>query len=210
MHKYNDLQVCKATLSDLPQIAKIHKESFSKDHTLPYFSLRIIERYYLEFIDRPNVIFLVCKKNNELVGFILGGEGDVLLKAKRNFIKYNRQELILECIKKIYNVPFMKKIFSTFFNIIKAKLNEANPSVDESNLDINFRMLSLAVNKDCTRKGIGSHLVYSFERQLQQSGIFKYGLSARKENISAINFYSMMGFEVHKETDTALYFYKEI
>lgn len=114
MHKYNDLQVYKATLSDLPQIAKIHKESFSKDHTLPYFSLRIIEKYYWEFMDRPNIIIMVCKKNNELVGFVLGGEGDVLLKAKRNFIKYNRQELILECIKKIYNVPFMKKYFRLF------------------------------------------------------------------------------------------------
>ncbi|MGI5866369.1 MAG: GNAT family N-acetyltransferase [Syntrophaceticus schinkii] len=62
----------------------------------------------------------------------------------------------------------------------------------------------------CKGKGIGSLLLNSFERQLRQSGIKKYGLSVRKQNMPAINFYVSSGFKVYKESDTVLYYYKEI
>ena len=65
-----------------------------------------------------------------------------------------------------------------------------------------MRILSIAVKKSCKGKGIGSLLLNSFERQLRQSGIKKYGLSVRKQNMPAINFYVSSGFKVYKESDT--------
>ena len=161
-------------------------------------------------MNRPNVIYLVCKKDHELIGFVLGGEGTELHKAITHFQANNRYEVLFECIKNIFNLPFMKKIFSAYFNSLKARFKKTNYPEYKSKSDSNMRMLSIAVKKNCKGKGIGSFILNSFESQLKQSGIKKYGLSVRKQNMSAIKFYVSKGFKTYKETNTGMYYYKDI
>lgn len=206
-----EIQINKATINDIQQIAKIHKESFSKIHTLTFFSIGVIGKYYNEFLNEPDIIFLVLKKNKETIGFILGGESRALQKAQVNFKRYNFNRIGLECFKNLYNIEFTKKILTSFINLIKNKFKEKCYAENDDIVPYkSIRLLSIAVNDCYQGKGMGSLLLKSFEAQLDQCGISKYGLTVRKQNISAIKFYRKMGFKVYKESKIALYYWKAL
>lgn len=63
------------------------------------------------------------------------------------------------------------------------------------------RILMLAVKDDMKRKGVGTILFREFCLKCAMKGIRYITLEVRKSNLSAINFYKKLGFEITGEID---------
>ena len=84
-----------ATTTDLNAIAKVHKASFP-DHYLGKFSVKLIEKFYSEFLKQKNIIFLIHTNSNDVDGFVMGGESAVIQKAESAFMKNNKLQILVE------------------------------------------------------------------------------------------------------------------
>jgi len=199
-----------ANHKDLKSVAKIHKESYPKDHFLNELSLYLIKNYYESFLKYP-CIFLVSVRSEKICGFVLGGRRDILVRAKNDFIRENKYKIGLYVISNLFSVKFMRKFLPRFVNLLKTglfkrfhKINSPEPQMSS------YTLLSIAVANEMKGKNTGKILLYNFENELAKLGVEKYTLSVKKSNIPAIKFYYKNGFRIKKKNLTAIYLYKKI
>lgn len=122
----------KATIGDIKGIASLHKEQF-RDHFLGHYPIFIIEKFYESFLDTP--LFFAALRENNVVGFVMGGDSAKLQTCKKNFIKKNLLMILLStiCIPSLYidalyrvkqmkNKP-IEKSSNLFFEIYSSFIN---------------------------------------------------------------------------------------
>lgn len=197
-----------ANYDNLDEIAKIHKESYPKDHFLNELSIHLIRDYYKSLL-KYNVIFLVCIEQEKILGFIVGGVIDIFDKAKYDFIKKNKFKLFLFIISKLYSIRFIVKIFPRFIDLLKKIFLKLSAKDTRSgNLPASFDILSIAVSNNLKGKGIADILLASFEERLKMMSIEKYFLTVRKSNYRAIKYYQKRNFYNEEENKEEIRMYK--
>ena len=166
-----------ATHKDLKAIAKIHKESYPKDHFLNELSLYLIKNYYESFLKYP-VIFLVGVRNGKICGFVLGGKQYILNKAKNDFIRENKLRLGLYVISRLFSIKFIRKFLPRFVNLIKNRLFKwLNKTDFPKSKASSYTLLSIAIANKMKGKNVGKILLDNFEDELAKMKVEKYTLS---------------------------------
>lgn len=181
----------------LSGIADVHYGAYSKEHFTSCFDKGLLEGYYKLLIQNSN-ISVVAVEDEVVVGFIVAGYS--VGRGVSQFIKDNRASIIKVFLK---NPRF---ICEKARSIAVSKLARdviSHPIAP-------FRLMSISVRSGVQSRGVGSALLHFFESSLLESNIPDYGLSVRKKNDRAIEFYIRNGFAVQKETRDSLYFYKEL
>lgn len=174
---------------DLWQIAKIHKEQFP-DHYLGKFSVSLLYKFYKNLYV-GNFIFLVAEDNKQIVGFVLGGDLQLILGKLNDFVRRYYSHYIFEILVRP-NV--WKDSFIKFWNrFIKKPTGEYNLDDIEK-----YTILSIATSKAMQGKGLGCGLIKAFEIELLPYGN-RYMISVRETNDNAIRFYEKNGFVVENK-----------
>jgi len=186
--------------NDIKTVAILHKNIFP-DHFLGMLSVNLITRFYESFVS-DRLIFLVSINEDKVSGFVLGGNSSVINECKKKFVKDNFVRLFVYLVlsPKVYPL-----IFSRLKNMLKIN-KKSKGQVSTASI----RLLSIGVNSEYKRGGIGSTLIKHFEEIAKQKGIESYGLSVYKTNEKAISFYKKNGLKIEKETSNSLYFYKTL
>lgn len=191
------MTIRKAELIDLENICSVHTYSFDKNHFSSVLPKSLLLGFYSELLKNNDFNYVALDEEKNISGFIVAGKNTG--SAIDNFIRKSFKPLFFILLKnpgflfqKI--IVYLKKIFTK--NEFKSKAE--------------IRLLSIAVKRDASNRGIGTMLVRYFEEELIKNGIFIYGLSVRKHNQNAINFYLKNNFEVEKEFRSAIYFLKRL
>ena len=87
------VKVRDVALSDLPQVAALHKRQFG-DHFLGKYSLVILQGFYQSLL--AGEVFLVAERHGEIVGYVSGGDGRTLQRCRRRFLLRNLPQIAME------------------------------------------------------------------------------------------------------------------
>ena len=101
-------------------------------------------------------------------------------------------------------ILYPKFLFEKLYNKIYNLFHKNNQNTAR------YRLLSIAIDKNHQKSGIGSFLLSKFEENLRKNNIYNYGLSVRIDNLQAINFYIRNGFKLEKYYLGSLYFVKNL
>lgn len=179
-----------AILSDLPDLVRIHKAAFEQD-CLSRFSDRLVEKYYVSFLDR--VPMLAGVRDGKLAGFVLGGEFSKLARCRRRFMSGSLPRAIGELLVH----PGLWSMAARRFRRIVRGSPKTAPEPDFWQLTV------LAVDPSEQGRGSARLLVEAFEAALDGK-CEDYRLFVRKDNPRAIRFYEKLGFEIDHRRDSAL------
>lgn len=188
-------QIVKATEADLKNIAKVHKEVYSKAHFTSLFSLELLEVFYKYFLNNGSSILLALDNKKNIQGFIVSG---VDIPHKISHFK-SKKKLDIYKTAILHPITAIKKAFST----VNTKLFSQYSSYDESK----YLILSIAVTRQ--RKGIGSLLLNEALLMSKQQKYKKLGLYVRVENIGALNLYLKNNYKIIAYTSNQYYMEKE-
>jgi len=199
-----------ANHKDLKDIAKIHKESYPEDHFLNELSLGLITKYYGSFL-QYRAIFLVCVIGGRICGFLIGGKGYILNKARNDFIKQNKCRLTLYVIARLFSMKFMRRFLPRFVDLVQNRLCKQLDKRDLSRSKVSYHgLFSLAVANEMKGKDLGKVLLDNFEDELRKMRIEKYLVSVRKSNLRALEFCRKSGFCLQKETAADIHMSKTL
>lgn len=187
----------KAKISDLEDICSVHKYAFDQDHFSSILPQPLLMKFYSELLRNNHYNYIAISEDNKILGFIVAGKNTG--SAINNFIKQSLPSLFFILLK---NPKFL---FQKVMLLINKSIYR-----NEFHSQAGLRLLSIAVIKDSVHKGIGTQLIRHFEEELIGNDIFVYGLSVKKHNQNAINFYIKNHFEVEKEEKEAFYFVKKL
>ena len=136
------------------------------------------------------------KENGQVVGFIVSGEN--VSRGISNFKSRNRLYLISVLLRHprfVFEIAF-RKIASIFPISTKTKAQ--------------FRLASMGVLQEMQSIGVGKKMLDYFEGKIAKRGYKLYGLSVRKSNQRAIDFYLNNGFTKEFSKRSVLQMVKEI
>lgn len=179
----------KVNEQDLWQIANIHKEQFP-DHYLGKFSVSLLYKFYKNLYE-GDFIFLVAEDNQKVVGFVLGGDLQLILGKLNDFIKKYASFYMLEII--VRPNTWKDSALKFWSRFIKSHTGEYNLDDIEK-----YTILSIATAKAMQGQGLGGGLVKAFEKELLPFGN-RYMISVRESNNNAIKFYEKNGFVVENK-----------
>ncbi len=191
------MKIRKAGKSDVEKICSIHQYAFDRNHFSSWLPENLLREFYLNLLSDNKYNYIALDDDSEILGFIVAGMNTH--KSIDEFVKKNPGQLFLVLLK---NPKFWIEKIMLMFRKIKPRV------VFRSGAEL--RLLSIAVKKESGHRGIGTELLSYFENELIKDNIFKYGLSVKKHNQNAINFYYKNKFEVEREEKKALYFIKNL
>ena len=165
----SDIKICEVKLIDFNNLASIHSAALPED-VLPAFGLTVLENFYKKAIDLKSNRFVVAKKQDKVIGFIL------LSKESINLF-----EIILSYsfLCGIFRVIFFKpsKILVAFSQII----NKVPLGIDA--LEITY----IAVMPEYQGFGVGGRLLKHIPLIVKYSNI-KY-IETKTSNEKLLNYY---------------------
>lgn len=177
------------TEKDIKDVAYIHKNFLPS--IICFYSLVFIEKFYnFHLQDKSEKkIFKGYKLNNRLVGFVFGMDNVENLFNK--FIRSNVIFFIKETIIALLSHP-------QYLYFIITKIFERNET-DKSNIQLVY----IAVNKNIGIKGVGSTLLFDFEKELRNYDCYYYELEVEQNN-TAFEFYRKNNFFIVKQIKNPL------
>lgn len=175
-----------ATLEDLDSVVALHKKVFINNSTTLLGS-SFLYQYYRLFLNE-NFFFLVAKKQEKTVGFIVG-VNDYKLLSK--CLKKNAHLFLIPILRSVFNInliPFLvKRLFAFIFNdrVNKMPLNLKNHN----------EITSFAVDNDYQNLGIGTSILNKYLSLVSDDTIQGVFLTTNAtDNRATINFYKKSGF----------------
>ncbi|MEJ2194042.1 MAG: GNAT family N-acetyltransferase [Ignavibacteriaceae bacterium] len=191
------MMIRNANKNDIGNIIDIHKNSFSSDHFSAAFNEELLTKYFKKLLssNKYNYVFF-DESNSRLLGYVIAGYNYNL--AVNKFIKENIKKLIWVLLK---NPKFIIEKLNEIFRRVFSLGNQ--PSVK-------CRLYLLAVDNQVKGKGVAKKLINHLEQELIKDGQTVYGLSVRKENKEAINFYNKNGYIIEFEKSRSIYYYKKL
>jgi len=200
------IKINKALIDDT---ARLHKENFTDEHNLHYFSKDLLKEYFHMFLEKEGIYFYGINNNRNLIAVLLGGNSKILNEVRNNFIKNYKKSILKELILNSLKNP--KLIYKTLYERVILRFINYSDIKENINLDGNsLNILSIVVDKNFRGKGIGKLLIKEFEDIAKKQNKSFITLSVRKSNKTAIQFYKKLGFKIYKETKIGLYLYKKI
>lgn len=193
----SDIEILPLTADEnlIGKIASLHKQLFDKEHFTARFDEKLLNKYFHSLLLNSN--YKICAfKEQTLIGYLIAGEK--LDNVLKNFSKEYFTRLIILLFK---NPRFLiEKILDLINRIIyKNKKSKAD-----------MRLFLIASKHDENIKGVGKYLIENLEKYLIEKGITIYGLSVRKHNQKAIDFYRHLGFIEEFRTHKSIYFIKKL
>jgi ribosomal protein S18 acetylase RimI-like enzyme len=188
--------------SDLPAVAAIHQRQF-ETHFLGQYSTKLLECFYRSFLGKS--LFLVHETENDVDGFVMGGESADLNSCEKAFIRENLPRC---CWETIFRPHVWRGAIWRGAATVKSLLRRHEPRQDVSS-DPNIRILSIAVEKSAMGSGAATALVKAFEEIIFNNHIEQYGLSVLQDNHRAIRFYEKMGFVIDRNENKCFYLSKK-
>ncbi len=177
----------------IKKIVRLHKQLFDKDHFTATFSEDLLEHYFRMLLDSSKFKY-VASIENDLAGYLIGGVN--LDKVLSDFTK----KYFLKLLHQLKSNP----------NFIKEKIRDLISKIISLNRksSAEMRLFLIAAKHTEEIKGVGKKLIQQFERELLENKISVYGLSVRKHNSKAIDFYIQLGFIEEFRTKKSIYFIK--
>jgi len=191
------MRIRKVEPEDLVFIASLHKLAYKNDHFTSKFTINMLNNYYLELIKNNSYCYIALDEENKAIGFLIAG--DKINYAINNFIKNNFFLLSTILLK---NPSFWIEKIKSFIKIFQ-------PQSPKSSFE-KISLLSIAVDPNKQRKGIGEALIRHLEDDLKKDNIEYYSLYVRKDNIGAMKFYVKNDFELRKNDKKSMFFIKKI
>jgi ribosomal protein S18 acetylase RimI-like enzyme len=137
------------------------------------------------------------ESNSSPAGILIAGYNTN--KAINEFIKKNIFPVFLTLFR---NPQFIsEKIIGLIKKIITEK-----KEVQTTNLQLYL----IEIDPACRRKGFAKELISHFEKELKKDKIYYYGLSVRKTNEEAIQFYNKNNFKVEHTDRISIHYLREI
>lgn len=90
------------------------------------------------------------------------------------------------------------------------KISYENSNLEKQEKRVIQRLLSIAVSRDAQRQNIAYSMEKFFCGELLKKNIKEVGLSVKKDNNRAINFYKKCGYQIEKEEEKNIYFIKKL
>ncbi len=176
-------------------ISSLHRQLFDKEHFTARFNEKLLNKYFEELLSHSSYN-LFAFNGKEFVGYLIAGEklDNVLKKFSKDYFF----QLIILLIK---NPKFLIEKLIDFFESIFNKNKKSKAEM---------RLFLIASKHNENLKGVGSSLIKNFEKKLIQNGKFIYGLSVRKHNQNAIDFYLRLGFVEEFRTHKSIYLIKNL
>jgi len=196
-----------AHLNDLNNIAELHMQSF-ENHFLPKLGLKLLSKYYEEFLDERNIFLVNIDENtNKINGMILGTPDSAV--GRNRFINKNKMQLLLRIL--LLCLKLDKNTWTRVFNFIKSSmfLNRNKKVNQKLNLKV-LTLLSICVSNQYKGKGVSKILVEEFEQRLIENGYEGYILTVHKSNDRANKFYKKISMSIYKESDTEFGYIKQL
>lgn len=180
-------------LSDIPEIAMLHREIFpnSRSTRLGWRYLRKMYRWFLEQNPR---LCLVAEQEGRIVGYVVGA----LAGYGRRIFRYAIMEVIFGLL---VHPPmwFKKETFSLSRSYLKAfspvRVHGQNQPVKE----ISISLADIGVAPSARGQGIGLRLVRKFEDAAGKLGAAQLTLSVDMDNLAARITYERCGWYVDAE-----------
>lgn len=176
-------------------VARIHAAAYSHEHFSATFGFEKLKEYNLLLIENSD-ISLVALDEGRPVGFVISGTA--VSRGVREFTRRNRPFLV----RTLLSHP--RFLFAKISGKLNGLFSSPAPSAAQ------YRLLSIATDPTAQSKGVGAALLAGLEQRLRERGVKRYGLSVRKGNPRAVEFYRRNGFAEEKEQTGSLYFTKEL
>lgn len=188
----------KLTTADLPQIARVHINSFP-DSALTKLGAGIVERYYRWQLTGPHekVRAVGAFIADECVGFSFSGVFD---GSTSGFIRQNRVFLVKEVLRRpqlFFNQTFLGRLregVRLLTRFAKKKpASTAKPAGERT--PPNYGILSIAVSQNHQKSGIGQLLMRDAETEAYKYGFQEICLTVHPENKKAVRFYEKQNWQ---------------
>jgi len=188
MHKDSFIRL--AILEDIPELANIHKRSYSKEHLTSLLPLSDLEDYYAFFLENGNEIILYEDQN--IMSFVL-------------IVDYSSFDNTANPINNIG--PRIRVIVKSPFRSMKWIIQKIlKRSQQKSNCPV--RILSLVTDVGQKGKGLGIQLVDECEKMLKNKGVENIGCSIRKSNKASNSLFVKRGYEIEYEASNTYHYVK--
>lgn len=180
----SELIVRPAANDDLPEIATIHLQAYSRYHFTSRLPSGVLVTYYRQFLGDGAEMLVASRANGDgsarIIGFAVFGR-DIGSKIAR-FKRENRLAIFQTAIR---NPLFAARL------ALKRLWHKIGGDTPMSSAD--FLLLSIAVSPP--NKGVGGVLLNSFIERARLSGVNRVGLYVKQDNLHAINAYIKLGFK---------------
>lgn len=172
-----------ATATDLPVLARIHKQAYSRKHFTALLPNATLERYYGYFLSNGSEVLLAVKQDDggdeTAVGFAVYGQGipERIARFKREASK----DILMTSLRHPLQA-FLKLTVALWSSL----------STESGYTPADFLLLSIAVSQK--GGGIGGRLLRAMLERAQKNHAPKVGLYVNADNLTAINAYFAAGF----------------
>ena len=189
-------------LSDLDQIAEVHRASF-EDRALSQLGKSAVKRYYRWLLTGFSDIYPVCavSTHGKIAGFCFAG---VYGGSFSGFLKNNRWFLIGTLMLRpwLFFKPIVREqatlAIRTLMRLIgKKNIHKTTQKAEtpKPSKPTSLGILSIAVHPDFQRQGVGELMMAAVEMKAAADGFTQLHLSVHPENTSAVRFYEKSGWQ---------------
>jgi ribosomal protein S18 acetylase RimI-like enzyme len=172
-----------ATAADLPDLARIHKEAYSRNHFTALLPNATLERYYGYFLGDGSEVLLAVQQAGDgaeaALGFAVYGQG--IPERIALFKREASQDILMTSIR---------HPFSAFRKLTAALCSRLTAGAAHNPTD--FLLLSIAVSHK--GGGIGGRLLRAMLAGALKANVKTVGLYVNADNLNAINAYFAAGF----------------
>lgn len=190
------MEIKKISDKHILQLVYIHKRTFSKEHFSSFFDDNLLTDYFSQLLLTNEYSIAAFDSSGEMRGFILAGYASEDGLSK--FIKQNFSKIfLLILLRPHFWVEKLLELLAKFFGI-KKKSSEK------------LRLYLIEIDSNFQSAGIGKEMILFLEKLLIANHIYSYGLSVRKKNHRAVEFYKKNNFEIEFSTLKSIFFIKRI
>lgn len=182
----SNLQLMNIGLERVPDMARLHVESFS-DRALSALGEETVRRYYESQMDGfPEVSVLGAFENDRLLGFCVCG---LTGNAFGKFMARHKKHLVCRMLSRpwLLCLPVVRQ--QARWALCRGRGSSKKPD----NQPV-FRILSIGVSPSAQGRGIGAALMNAAERIAAEQGHVEMGLSVHPENTKALRLYERLGW----------------
>jgi len=175
-----------AQRSDASMIALLHQRTLTNSF-LTKLGVGFLESLYVFLIKKELVI--IHSEENIITGFVSFSSNS---SGMMKWFLFTCPVCIFRLLGILLSSPvFLKRFIETFVAPFKSKTSQSSTG---KVILPDAELLSISVDPDCQKTGIGSQLLNALENQLLQNGIRKYKVIAGVSLGSANKFYLRNGF----------------
>ena len=199
----NEITLRKLETADLPQVARVHLNSFP-DSALSKLGAEVVRLYYLWQLNGPHekVRATGAFAGENCAGFSFSGIFD---GSTSGFINQNKTALIVNFLMRpwlVFNPLFFKRMREgvKLSRRLTKKKKVSRASVKSSNIKV-YGILSIAVASNCQKSGIGQMLMSDAEAEAVRYGYESICLTVHPDNVKAVKFYEKQNWQRFRQSD---------